>query len=99
MSESDPADLEEPWRSGGSGALRDAQLAATAILTGNLDEYERVRDTLSMPLFDHIDRLASLVWTPQEAAGLLVNFGTAMAEESGAFQRHLAAEARSTRNR
>lgn len=82
-----------------SDALRDAELAATAILTGNLDEYEHVRDTLSMPLFDQIDRLASLEWTPQEAAGLLVNMGTAMADESAAFQRHLATEAGSARSR
>jgi flavin-dependent dehydrogenase len=82
-----------------SDALRDAELAATAILTGNLDEYEHVRDTLSMPLFDHIDHLASLEWTPQEAAGLLVDLGTAMAEESDAFLRHLAAVPGSARQR
>lgn len=76
-----------------SDALRDAELLSAAILTSNLDDYERVRDTLSMPLFEHIDRLASLDWQPHESAKLLAEMGRAMAAETDALRLHRASSA------
>ena len=47
-------------------ALRDAELLARAVQAGTdtaLDEYQAIRDTLSLPLFEITDEIASYAWS------------------------------------
>lgn len=71
-------------------ALRDAELLARSVIDGfghtaRLDEalehYESVRDRLSIPLFDVVDRIAGHQWNHAEIADLLVQLSSAMTDE------------------
>jgi 2-polyprenyl-6-methoxyphenol hydroxylase-like FAD-dependent oxidoreductase len=71
-------------------ALRDAELLARAVIRGfgddislneTLDEFEALRDRLSLPLFETVDRIASNDWDDAEIAELLIQLSSAMAEE------------------
>ena len=71
-------------------ALRDAELLAHAVLEGRecgrslhdaLAGYESLRDQLSVPLFDIVDRIAGQRWTDTEIAELLVRLSSVMADE------------------
>jgi flavin-dependent dehydrogenase len=70
----DAAYFKDPITAHGiSDALRDAELLATAVATGTeaaLAEYERVRDGLSMRLFEVTDRIASCEWPVGELKAL-----------------------------
>ena len=71
-----------------SDAFRDAELLTEAVLTGDLERYETLRDELSTPLFEHIDTFAALEWDAAGASEGLLNFSTAMAAESDALREH-----------
>jgi 2-polyprenyl-6-methoxyphenol hydroxylase-like FAD-dependent oxidoreductase len=73
-------------------ALRDAELLARAVVHGtsdgdpavldrSLEEYQSVRDRLSVPLFDIVDRIASQQWNHEEIARLQRQLSSAMADE------------------
>jgi flavin-dependent dehydrogenase len=66
-------------------ALRDAELLARALdddpRTGALAEYERVRDELSVPIFEITERIASLRWSMEEIPLLLRRLSDEMAPE------------------
>lgn len=47
-------------------ALRDAEILADAVTTGNLSEYTALRDRLSSDFFDLTDRIAALDWSMDE---------------------------------
>ena len=64
---------------------RDAELLADAVVADDLDRYQRIRDNLSMPLFDHIEELASLEWDAAEARRILMDCASAMSAESHAL--------------
>ena len=71
-----------------SDAFRDAELLTEAVLTGDLERYETLRDELSTPLFEHIDTFAALEWDAAGASEGLFDFSTAMAAESDALREH-----------
>ncbi|MGD9704881.1 MAG: NAD(P)/FAD-dependent oxidoreductase [Acidimicrobiia bacterium] len=71
-------------------ALRDAELLARAVVEGldgdsvlddALAQYEATRDRLSIPLFDVVDRIASLRWEDAEIADLLLQLSSSMTDE------------------
>ena len=71
-------------------ALRDADLIARAIIAGHgdtstltaeLGQYQSIRDQLSTPLFDVVDKIASQQWDASEIADLLLRLNSAMAAE------------------
>jgi flavin-dependent dehydrogenase len=72
-------------------ALRDAELLASAVcdglgddrsMDGALGEYELVRDRLSVPRFDVVDRIASHQWDGSEMARLQLQLSSALADEA-----------------
>lgn len=75
---------------GMTDALRDAELLASAVVTGlsgavpeaaALAAYQRQRDALSRRLFDVTDRIASYGWTVGEIPALLRQASSAMTDE------------------
>jgi flavin-dependent dehydrogenase len=75
-------------------ALRDAELLARAVNDGlgtestlddALEGYETIRDRLSIPLFDVVDRIASQQWDAAEIADLSMQLSSAMADEVDAL--------------
>lgn len=75
---------------GMTDALRDAELLARAIISAPpggrqrvaaLQDYERTRDELSMPLFDLTDRIAGYHWDLAEVRDLLYAVSAAMRAE------------------
>jgi 2-polyprenyl-6-methoxyphenol hydroxylase-like FAD-dependent oxidoreductase len=75
---------------GTTGALRDAELLAQAVVDGigddgaladALDRYETTRDELATPVFDVVDRMASCQWDDAEIADRLLQLSSAMATE------------------
>jgi flavin-dependent dehydrogenase len=71
-------------------ALRDAELLARAVIDGlggevsidrALEEYEFMRDRLSIPSFEVNDRIASHQWDAAEMASLQLQLSSAMANE------------------
>jgi 2-polyprenyl-6-methoxyphenol hydroxylase-like FAD-dependent oxidoreductase len=76
-----------------SDALRDAELLAGAVIGAAADEpeaaafgaYHDTRNRLSIPLFDVVDRIASMRWTDDEIPGLLLDLNTAMNVEMDAL--------------
>lgn len=72
-----------------SDAFRDAELLTEAILSNRLDTFGHVRDSLSMPLFNHIERLTSLDWDAAGSRQILIDIAMAMAAETHALEEHL----------
>ncbi|MGD9998231.1 MAG: NAD(P)/FAD-dependent oxidoreductase [Ilumatobacteraceae bacterium] len=71
-------------------ALRDAELVARAVTSGfgrqavldtALAEYESLRDRLSLPLFDVVERIAAQQWSTAEIGSLLMELSSAMTDE------------------
>jgi 2-polyprenyl-6-methoxyphenol hydroxylase-like FAD-dependent oxidoreductase len=70
-------------------ALRDAELLARAVVCADagepeaaaFDEYHLIRNRLSLPLFDVVDRIAGMRWTDAEIPGLLLDLNAAMNDE------------------
>lgn len=71
-----------------SDAFRDAELLAGAVVAGDLDGYQRVRDNLSMPLFGHIEELTALDWDAAGVGRILMAFGSSMHAEAEELRRH-----------
>jgi flavin-dependent dehydrogenase len=62
-------------------ALRDAELLARAVLSGDFGGYQAERDRLSNPLFDVADEVASYRWSTTDLRGLLLRLSSAMSLE------------------
>jgi flavin-dependent dehydrogenase len=87
----DAGDFKDPISAHGlTDALRDAELLARAVLDGfgqdatmddALANYQAIRDRLSIPLFDIVDRIASHQWDQAEIADLLFQLSSTMADE------------------
>jgi flavin-dependent dehydrogenase len=82
--------LKDPITEHGmSDALRDAELAARAILrtaggepeADALSWYHQLRDRLSLPLFEVAERIAAHTWSETEIRDLLLQMSSATAEE------------------
>jgi flavin-dependent dehydrogenase len=81
--------FKDPITSHGiTDALRDAELLARAVLAGPraLPDYERIRDTLSLPLLAVTDRIASYRWDLVELRDLLIELSKAMRPEVAALR-------------
>jgi flavin-dependent dehydrogenase/LmbE family N-acetylglucosaminyl deacetylase len=65
-------------------ALRDAELLTRAVLTGDFAGYESDRDTLSRPVFEVLERIASFEWDLETLAGLHERLSKAMRAEEQA---------------
>jgi 2-polyprenyl-6-methoxyphenol hydroxylase-like FAD-dependent oxidoreductase len=67
-------------------ALRDAELLADAV-TARLPRdvamrrYQQVRDAVSEPVFDAVDRIASYAWDLEEVRGLLLTMNSGFSDE------------------
>ena len=71
-------------------ALRDAELLVRTLLESgplNLAEYQRERDTLSIPLFNVTDAIASFQWTLDEVQILHGELSAAMKTEASYMAR------------
>ena len=71
-------------------ALRDAELLVRTLLESgplNLAEYQRERDTLSIPLFNVTDAIASFQWTLDEVQILHEELSAAMKTEASYMAR------------
>lgn len=74
--------FKDPYAAHGiSDALRDAELLANAVITGDFDCYEQTRNRLSTPLFDALEEMASYEWTLADLPSLHLRFGKAMSAE------------------
>ena len=65
-------------------ALRDAELAAEAAVDGSpsaFEAYQRLRDTVSLDLFEVTDRISSFDWTLSTVGDLLEELSRAMSAE------------------
>ena len=79
--------FKDPFAAHGiSDAFRDAELLADAALTGDFQCYESLRDELSAPLFDVIDKIASYEWEVDTLPGLHLELSTAMRDEGKALR-------------
>ncbi len=69
-------------------ALRDARLLADAMLTGTetaLEDYQTIRDDLSVDFFETTDRIASLDWSLDEVKALHLRLHALMRAEQDAI--------------
>jgi 2-polyprenyl-6-methoxyphenol hydroxylase-like FAD-dependent oxidoreductase len=75
---------------GATGALRDAELLARAVVDGfgtdatlaaALEQFETTRNELALPIFDVVDRIASHQWDDGEIAERLLQLSSARATE------------------
>ena len=69
-------------------ALRDAEILARAVVSGDPDavrRYQAERDELSLRLFRVTARIASFAWTADEIGDHLFELGNAMTEETAAM--------------
>ncbi|MDH5521184.1 MAG: hypothetical protein OEZ14_11710, partial [Acidimicrobiia bacterium] len=69
-----------------SDAVRDAELLSEAILGGDLENYERLRDDLSTGLFTILERIAGFDWTLDELPGLHRTLSRVMRDELTRFE-------------
>jgi 2-polyprenyl-6-methoxyphenol hydroxylase-like FAD-dependent oxidoreductase len=65
-----------------TGALRDAELLARAVTTGELRSYQAVRDELANDVFEVTDRIASFDWDLDSLALAHRELSRALAAES-----------------
>jgi menaquinone-9 beta-reductase len=74
--------FKDPFAAHGiSDAFRDAELLADAIVDGDLPRFERLRDELSQPLFDVLERIASYDWDLESLPALHWALSRAMRDE------------------
>lgn len=79
--------FKDPFAAHGiSDAFRDAELLADAAVDGDFQRYERVRDELSMPLFNVLERIAGYDWDLESLPGLHVQLSQAMRDEESRAQ-------------
>jgi menaquinone-9 beta-reductase len=74
--------FKDPFAAHGiSDAFRDAELLTEATIDCDFAGYERLRDELSTPLFDVLDRIASYDWDLDTLPGLHRSLSRAMRDE------------------
>ena len=75
-------------------ALRDSELLARAVVDGfdstssleeSLEDYQRTRDAIGLPLFTAVDRIAGQQWDDAEIARLVLQMNSAIADEAEAL--------------
>jgi flavin-dependent dehydrogenase len=77
--------FKDPFAAHGiTDAFRDAELLTQAVLTGDYVGYETLRDELSAPLFEILDRVASYEWDLDQLMGLHLGMSRAMKAEDTA---------------
>jgi 2-polyprenyl-6-methoxyphenol hydroxylase-like FAD-dependent oxidoreductase len=62
-------------------SMRDAEILARAVLAGDLAEYERIRDELSIRHFELTDELATFEWDTQRVQQVLYEISKATVPE------------------
>ena len=70
---------------GMTDAFRDAELLANAVHDGDIAQYQRIRDELSVELFETTDRLASFDWTIESLQPLHRAVSAAISDELRRF--------------
>jgi flavin-dependent dehydrogenase len=79
--------FKDPFAAHGiSDAFRDAELLTEAIMDGDFRRYERLRDELSMPLFNVLERIASYGWDLESLPGLHLQLSQAMRDEEASVK-------------
>lgn len=79
--------FKDPYAAHGiTDAFRDAELLTSAVLSGDFDAYETMRNELSRPLFDVLDRIASYDWDLESLKGLHYQLSKAMRAEDNATE-------------
>lgn len=74
--------FKDPFAAHGiSDAFRDAELLADAVVDGDLARYERLRDHLSTPLFDVLEKIAGYEWDLDSLPALHLELSRAMRDE------------------
>jgi 2-polyprenyl-6-methoxyphenol hydroxylase-like FAD-dependent oxidoreductase len=74
--------FKDPFAAHGiSDAFRDAELLTHATMGGDFARYERLRNELSMPVFDVLEQIASYDWDLDTLPGLHVQLSQAMRDE------------------
>jgi menaquinone-9 beta-reductase len=74
--------FKDPFAAHGiSDAFRDAELLTEATMSGDFARYERVRDELSMPVFDVLEQIASYDWDLDTLPDLHARLSQAMRDE------------------
>jgi 2-polyprenyl-6-methoxyphenol hydroxylase-like FAD-dependent oxidoreductase len=86
--------FKDPFGAHGiSDAFRDAELLADAAISGDFAGYEKVRDELSLPLFDVLEQIAGAEWDLPTLQGLHYQLSMTMKAEGKAikaYERELA---------
>ena len=78
--------FKDPFAAHGiSDAFRDAELLADAVVDGDLARYARLRDELSMPLFDVLERIAGYDWDLATLPALHLGLARTMRDEEVAL--------------
>jgi flavin-dependent dehydrogenase len=86
--------FKDPFAAHGiSDAFRDAELLADAVVDDDLARYERLRDHLSLPLFEVLERIASYDWDLGTIPRLHLELSRAMRAEEVELQDRLAPSA------
>ncbi len=81
--------FKDPFAAHGiSDALRDAELLAEAVATGDFAGYESMRDELSRPLFDQLEQIASYEWDLETLPVIHYGLSKAMQSESKQLAAH-----------
>jgi flavin-dependent dehydrogenase len=79
--------FKDPFAAHGiSDAFRDAELLADSVLSGDFDRYESLRDELSTPLFNVLDKIAGYQWDLDTLPGLHMELSMAMRDEGKALR-------------
>ncbi len=79
--------FKDPFAAHGiSDAFRDAELLTEAAVNGDFPHYERLRDELSMPLFDVLEQIASYDWDLDSLPALHLQLSQAMRDEEAAVR-------------
>jgi hypothetical protein len=79
--------FKDPFAAHGiSDAFRDAELLADSVLSADFDSYESLRDELSTPLFNVLDKIAGYQWDLDTLPGLHMDLSMAMRDEGKALR-------------
>jgi flavin-dependent dehydrogenase len=79
--------FKDPFAAHGiSDAFRDAELLADSVLSADFDSYESLREELSTPLFNVLDKIAGYQWDLDTLPGLHMDLSMAMRDEGKALR-------------
>ncbi len=67
---------------GMTGALRDAELLAAAVLADDLPTYQQARDVLAAPIYTLTDQIASLAWSLEDLQAYHIDLSRAYKREA-----------------